>query len=103
MMLTELDCTLAVPVCHWRDQVSHRDLVDHEGHAVDWYSTLQKTIVSTWTDESVDIIATSTANSELVAVGAAQSRALHLPYIADELGITAECPIRISIDASAAN
>ena len=71
---------------------------------VDWYSALQKTIVSTmsWTDESVDIIATSTANSELVAAGAAQSRALHLSYTADELGITVERPIRIFIDASAA-
>ena len=69
---------------------------------VDWYSALQKTIVSTWTEESVDIIATSTANSELIAAGAAQSRALHLSYIADELGITVERPIRIFIGASAA-
>jgi hypothetical protein len=38
---------------------------------VDWYSSLQKTIVSNWTDESVDIIATSTATSELIAAGAA--------------------------------
>ena len=69
---------------------------------VDWYSSLRKTIVSNWTDESVDIIATSTANSELIAAGAAQSRALHLSYIADELGIPVERPIRIFIDASAA-
>ena len=69
---------------------------------VDWYSALQKTIVSTWTDESVDTIATSTAKSELVAAGACQSRALHLSYIVDELGITVERPIRIFIDASAA-
>ena len=77
-------------------------LSTYKAMPVDWYSALQKTIVSTWTDESVDIIATSTANSELVAAGACQSRALHLSYIADELGITVECPIRIYIGTSAA-
>ncbi len=76
-------------------------LATYNGMPIDWYTGLQKTIVSNWTEE-VPHIATSSANAETVAAADSLQRALHLSYIANELQLNVPRPITIYIDASAA-
>ena len=56
-------------------------LATYNGMPIDWYTGLQKTIVSNWTEE-VPHIATSSANAETVAAADSLQRALHLSDIA---------------------
>ena len=76
-------------------------LATFNGMPIDWYTGLQKTIVSNWTEE-VPHIATSSANAETVAAADSLQRSLHLSYIAKELQLSVPHPLIIYIDATAA-
>ena len=76
-------------------------LATYNGMPIDWYTGLQKTVVSNWTEE-VPHIATSSANAETVAAADSLQRALHLTYIANELQLNVPRPLTIYIDATAA-
>ena len=76
-------------------------LATFNGMPIDWYTGLQKTIVSNWTEE-VPHIATSSANAETVAGADSLQRSLHLSYIAKELQFNVPHPLIIYIDATAA-
>ena len=73
----------------------------YNGMPIDWYTGLQKTVVSNWTEE-VPHIATSSANAETVAAADSLQRALHISYIASELQLEVPRPLIIYIDATAA-
>ena len=66
-----------------------------------WYTGLQKIVATQWS-ESEEVIATSSANAETIATSETLVRALHLTYIAEEVGIRVDRPIQIQIDANAA-
>ena len=73
----------------------------YNGMPVLWYTGLQKTISSQWCDGE-DQIATSSANAEAIAASETLQRALHVSYIAEEMGMEVNRPIEIEIDANAA-
>ena len=76
-------------------------MIIYNGCPVLWYTGLQKTVASQW-EESEEMIATSSAAAETMAASETLVRALHISYIAEELGIPVEHPLEIQIDANAA-
>jgi len=82
-------------------------VIRYNGTPVYWKSALQK-VVSTmfipYPDTSVgqDEIATSSAYGELLAGADATTAALHMCYVAEELGVTIPRPLAIYTDATAA-
>ena len=73
----------------------------YNGMVIDAHSSLQKTVSSEYTEVEA-MIATSSGNGELLAASATTNRGLHLSYIAEELGLPVERPIRVGLDANAA-
>ena len=70
---------------------------------IDADSSLQKTIASQYCGpEQPLMVANSSGNAETIAAGATVARAMHLGYIAEELGVPVEHPLRVGIDANAA-
>ena len=76
-------------------------MICYNGMPILWYTGLQKTIASQWTNED-EAIATSSGNAETLAASETLVRALSVTYVADEVGIEVPQPIRIEIDANAA-
>ena len=76
-------------------------MIMYNGMPVLWYTGLQKTISSQWCDDEAQI-ATSSANAEAIAASETMQRALHVSYIAEEMGMEVSRPIKIEIDANAA-
>ena len=73
----------------------------YNGMVIDAHSSLQKTVSSEYTEVEA-MIATSSGNAELIAASGPTTRALHLSYIAEELGLPIERPIQVGLDANAA-
>jgi hypothetical protein len=76
-------------------------MICYNGMPILWYTGLQKTIASQWTNED-EAIATSSGNAETLAASETLVRALSCTYVADEVGIEVPRPILIEIDANAA-
>jgi hypothetical protein len=76
---------------------------EYNGMCIDAHSSLQKTISSKYCGpEEPLLVATSSGNAETISAGATLSRAMHLSYLAEELGLPIERPLKIGIDANAA-
>ena len=76
-------------------------MIQYNGMPILWYTGLQKTIATQWSDE-VAVIATSSGHAETHAASDTLVRALHVTYFAEEIGVEIPRPIRIEIDANAA-
>ena len=76
-------------------------MIAYNNMPVLWYTGLQKTMSTQWTGLEEEI-ATSSANAEVMAASETVVRALHISYIAEELGMVVPRPLQIQIDASAA-
>ena len=61
-------------------------MIMYNGMPILWYTGLQKTIATQWSDE-VAVIATSSGHAETHAASDTLVRALHVTYFAEEIGV----------------